>query len=227
MRLDCFVTGTDTGIGKTWVSAGLMAAAAAAGLRVAGMKPVASGCRRTREGWRNDDASLLQSLCTVPVAYELVNPIALPDPVAPHIAASRAGVTIDPGVVRAAFERVQSITDAVVVEGIGGWRVPLAGDSTVADLARLLDVPVVLVVGLRLGCINHALLTAQAISADGLPFAGWVAVDLVADHGERDDIVNYLCERIASPLLGSVPYLPAMLPERIGATLAIDLLAAP
>lgn len=224
MRLDCFVTGTDTGVGKTWVSAGLMAAAAAASLRVAGMKPVASGCRRTREGWRNDDAILLQSLATAPVAYELVNPVALPEAVAPHIAAARAGMAIDLQTVHDAFNRLQRNTDAVIVEGIGGWRVPLAGDDTVADLARLLGIPVVLVVGLRLGCINHALLTAQAISADDVPFAGWVAANLTADYGEGGDIVNYLSERIAAPLLGSVPCLPTLQTDRIGAALAIDLL---
>jgi dethiobiotin synthetase len=226
MRIDCFVTGTDTGVGKTWVSAGLMRAASAAGLRVAGMKPIASGCRRTREGLRNDDAELLRALASVTIPYALVNPVTLPDPVAPHIAAHRAGVEIDVGAVRGAWRRLRADADAVIVEGIGGWRVPLAGNGTVADLARDLELPVVLVVALRLGCINHALLTAEAIGGDGVPLAGWVANHVQREFAEAQEVVNFLCERIAAPLIGSVPYLQEFQPDLIARSLAIDLLVS-
>lgn len=224
MRLDCLVTATDTGVGKTWVSAGLMGAIAATGQRVAGMKPVASGCRRTRDGWRNEDAEILQAQATTSWPYALVNPIALPDPVAPHIAAARAGVPMDLASVHDAFAILKEGSDAVVVEGVGGWRVPLGDDSTVANLARALRLPVVLVVGLRLGCINHALLSAAAIVADGAVCAGWIANHVQPRYAEADEVINCLSERIAAPLLGVVPHMEIFLPERIAGALAIDLL---
>lgn len=223
-RLDCLVTGTDTGVGKTWISAGLMGAIAATGQRVAGMKPVASGCRRTRDGWRNEDAEILQAQSTMPWPYALVNPIALPDPVAPHIAASRAGMSLDLACVHEAFALLKTGSDAVVVEGVGGWRAPLGGDRTVADLALALRLPVVLVVGLRLGCINHALLSAGAVAGDGVVCAGWVANHMQPGYAEADDVINYLSERIAAPLLGVVPHMENFLPERVAGTLAIDLM---
>lgn len=223
-RCDCFVTATDTGVGKTWISAGLMHAIAGTGRRVVGMKPVASGCRRTRDGWRNEDAEMLQSLATLPQPYDLVNPVALPDAVAPHIAAARADKPIDLSLVRAAYSALRQDSEAVVVEGVGGWRVPLVGNETVADLAVALGLPVVLVVGLRLGCINHALLSASAIVADGATFAGWVANHLQPDYAEAQEIINDLSERIAAPLIGEVPHLQQFLPDRIAGVLAIDLL---
>ena len=225
VRLDCIVTGTDTGIGKTWVSAGLMRGISAIGLRVAGMKPIASGCRRTRDGLRNEDAEILQSLASVPSPYELVNPVSLLDAVAPHIAAARAGLQIDLAVIRAAYQQLRAQTDAVVVEGIGGWRVPISGSSTTADLVRELELPVVLVVGLRLGCINHALLSAEVMAADGIPLAGWVANSLSAGYAEGTETINYLSEHIAAPLIGTIPFLEEFLPDQVAATLAVDLLA--
>ena len=225
VRLDCIVTGTDTGIGKTWVSAGLMRGISAIGLRVAVMKPIASGCRRTRDGLRNEDAEILQSLASVPSPYELVNPVSLLDAVAPHIAAARAGLQIDLAVIRAAYQQLRAQTDAVVVEGIGGWRVPISASSTTADLVRELELPVVLVVGLRLGCINHALLSAEVMAADGIPLAGWVANSLSAGYAEGTETINYLSEQIAAPLIGTIPFLEEFLPDQIAATLAVDLLA--
>lgn len=225
VRLDCFVTGTDTGIGKTWISAGLMRCFSAAGLRVTGMKPVASGCRRTREGLRNEDAERLQSLASVPAPYELVNPVTLPDAVAPHIAAARAGMRIEIAPLRAAYQQLRAGSDAVVVESVGGWRVPLSVTHTTADLVRSMELPVLLVVGLRLGCINHALLSVESIAADKIPLAGWVANHLGPGYSEGTEIINYLSERIAAPLIGTVPFLEEFLPERVADALAIDLLS--
>ncbi len=224
-RLDCFVTGTDTGVGKTWISAGLMRCHSAAGRSVAGMKPVASGCRRTRAGLRNEDAENLQALASVSPPYELVNPVSLPDAVAPQIAAARAGMRIDPEAIRAAYLELRGQADAVIVEGIGGWRVPLSEVGTTADLVRLLDLPVLLVVGLRLGCINHALLSVESIAADRIPLAGWVANHVQPGFAEAAEVVNYLSEHIAAPLIGTVPNLEEFQPDRVAEALAIDLLA--
>lgn len=224
-RCDCFVTGTDTGTGKTWVSAGLMRCISAAGLRVAGMKPVASGCRRTREGLRNEDAEILQSLASVSLPYDLVNPVPLPDGVAPHIAAARARVHIDMAAIRAAYLQLHGQADAVIVEGIGGWRVPLSGTDTTADLVRALELPVLLVVGLRLGCINHALLSVESIASEGIPLAGWVANHLDPGFSEGTEVINYLSEQIAAPLIGTVPHLQDFQPDRVAEALAIELLA--
>jgi dethiobiotin synthetase len=224
-RLDCFVTGTDTGVGKTWVSAGLMRSLAAAGLHVAGMKPVASGCRRTRTGLRNADAEQLQALASITPPYELVNPVRLAEAVAPHIAAARAGVRIDPEAIWAAYQELRRQANAVVVEGIGGWRVPLAETGTTADLVRLLDLPVLLVVGLRLGCINHALLSVESITADRIPLAGWVANHVDPRFTDSSEVINYLSEHIAAPLIGTVPNLEELQPDRVAEALAIDLLA--
>jgi dethiobiotin synthetase len=225
-RPDVFVTGTDTSIGKTWVSAGIMRGFAGTGLRVAGMKPVASGCRRSRHGLRNADAELLQSLATVRCEYAQVNPAPLREAVAPHIAAARSGAVIDLERIRAAFLELRGRADAVVVEGVGGWRVPLSGSETTADMVRELGLPVVLVVGLRLGCINHALLSAESVAGSGLLLAGWVANHLRRDYKDGPAIVNFLSERIAAPLLGVVPHLQRLAPDRIAAALSMDLLRA-
>lgn len=200
-----FVTGTDTGIGKTHTAAALVAGLARRGYRAAGMKPVASGCERDGEGrWRNNDALILQQSADRDWPYEWINPYALPEPVAPHIAADLAGIAIDPDEIRRCYERLAAASDVVVVEGVGGWRVPLARDVMTADLVRSLGMPVLLVVGLRLGCINHALLTAEALCADGLPMLGWVANALEPEYATTDATLALLRERIAAPLLGKV-----------------------
>jgi len=225
VRLDCFVTGTDTGVGKTWISAGLMRSYSASGISVAGMKPVASGCRRTRNGLRNEDAERLQALASVVPSYDLVNPVALPDAVAPHIAAARAGVRINPAAILAAYMQLREQADAVIVEGIGGWRVPLAEIGTTADLVRALDLPVLLVVGLRLGCINHALLSVESIAADRIALAGWVANHVDPGFSEGTEVINYLSEHIGAPLIGTVPNLKEFQPDRVAEALAMELLA--
>lgn len=224
-RQDCFVTGTDTGVGKTWVSAGLMRCYSAAGLLVAGMKPVASGSRRTRAGLRNEDAENLQVLASVASPYNLVNPVPLPDAVAPHIAAARAGVRIDLAAIRAAYLQLRQQANVVIVEGIGGWRVPLSEAGTTADLVRALEIPVLLVVGLRLGCINHALLSVESIAADRISLAGWVANHVDPEFEEANEVINYLSEHIGAPLIGTVPNLAEFQPDRVAAALAVELLA--
>lgn len=175
-----FVTGTDTEIGKTWVSCQLLRRAAAQGASCYGLKPVAAGCMPTPDGWRNDDALALMQASTLALPYEQVNPVALQDPIAPHLAAQdeRRRISVDrlTGLLRGTFH--QHSADLVLVEGAGGWRVPLNDRESWRDLVRELDLPVLLVVGMKLGCINHALLSAESILRDGVMLAGWVANDL-------------------------------------------------
>ena len=220
----CFVTGTDTGIGKTWVAVGLLHALSLRGRRVAGMKPVASGAEQAEGGLRNADALLLQSHCTAAIEYADVNPYVFAEPIAPHFAAARAGIRVRMDRIRAAYARLCAQSEAVVVEGIGGWRVPLAPRLQNADVARALQLPVILVVGLRLGCINHAQLTVEAISTDGLPLAGWAANTVDRDYEPAQGTVDFLRERIAAPLLGVIPHLPALEPQSVAASLDLKLL---
>ncbi|BEP93134.1 dethiobiotin synthase [Acidovorax sp. sif1233] len=204
--IGCFVTGTDTGVGKTLVSTGLLHALAPHHRRVVGMKPVAAGVVPWGEDWASEDAIALRSASTLAVAPELDNPVLLLDPLSPHIAAARAGVRIDIAAIVRSYQALAAQADAVVVEGAGGFHVPLSDTETGADLAQALALPVVLVVGLRLGCLNHALLTAEAIRARGLALAGWVAnrVDPGMDAAEEN--IAYLRDRLGAPLLAEVPY---------------------
>lgn len=202
-----FVTGTDTGVGKTLVSCALLRGLAATGLRVAAMKPVASGSAPGPYGLRNDDALALIESTGMSLPYEQVNPYTFEPPIAPHIAAAEAGIRIELPVILKAFDRLCSDADMVVVEGVGGWQVPLAEDLTLPDLARALALPVVMVVGMRLGCLNHALLTARAIHADGLTLAGWVASHVEPEFARAEENCATLRERLPVPLLGEIPYL--------------------
>lgn len=201
-----FVTGTDTGVGKTLVSAALLHAFAAQDLRVVGMKPVAAGCE-----WRDgqpywEDVTQLQAASNVDAPLALRNPYRFDPPIAPHIAAAQAGTAIEMAILRQAYADLQSHADKVIVEGAGGFYVPLNESETMADLAHQLDLPVILVVAMRLGCINHALLTARAIAAEGLSLAGWVANQLDPHMQVMDDNLAGLQQRIAAPLLGILPY---------------------
>ncbi len=202
-----FVTGTDTGVGKTVITLGLMQLLQNRGLRVAGMKPVASGCERTSEGLRNADALKLQHQSSGIPDYAVINPYAFEPLVAPHIAAARAGIRIDLQTLRQNFQLLSENVDMVIVEGMGGWLVPLTEKESMSDLARMLELPVILVVGIRLGCLNHAMLTARAIAADGLPLAGWIANLLPMAPEAVDENVNSLKSMINGPLLGIVPAL--------------------
>lgn len=202
-----FVTATDTGAGKTLVSCGIILALRRAGLRVVGMKPIASGCEQTTCGIASDDALQLAAASGLDVPIELVNPYRFVPAIAPHIAAAQAGVRIDLQRIEDAYRALGRLADCVVVEGVGGLRVPLDAEQDVADLARRLNLPVVLVVGMRLGCLNHALLTAEAIDRCELPWCGWVANHVDPEMVVADENVDTLRKRLRVPLLGRVPFL--------------------
>lgn len=201
-----FVTGTDTGVGKTRTSCALLHALRAAHPKCVGMKPFATGAEETASGWTNEDVAQLRAASTLQVAPELDNPYLLPWPVSPHIAAKLAGQTIDVERIVNAFDALCAQADAVVVEGAGGFIVPLNDKQTSADLAQALDLPVILVVGIRLGCLNHALLTREAIMARGLRLAGWVANRLDPDMPALEDNIATLRDRLRAPLLADWPW---------------------
>jgi len=202
MKAGFFVAGTDTGVGKTAFSAALLRSFAAAGLRTAGMKPVAAGCR---DG-RNDDVEALIAASSAGIDRGLVCPYLFEPPIAPHIAAREAGVRIDLAVIERAFAALSAHCDAIVVEGVGGFRVPLNERDDAAGLAKRLGLPVILVVGLRLGCLNHALLTAQAIAAEGLELAGWVANRIDPGMARAEENIQALRERLRAPLIADIPF---------------------
>lgn len=202
-----FITGTDTGVGKTFIAELMLEGLNAAGVAAVGMKPVASGCRHAAAGVRSDDAERLVAAGCAAIPYEIANPFAFVEPVAPHIAAAISGRPIDIGVIDSCYQKLSRI-GRVVVEGVGGWRVPIGADRTMADVAAVLRLPVVLVVGMRLGCINHALLTAEAIAADGLESAGWVANTVVRDMARYAETMAAIGERLGAPPLATIPYLP-------------------
>ncbi len=209
MYTGVFVTGTDTEIGKTLFAQALVWRWRQDGRRIAVMKPVASGCRTTDAGLRNTDAERLLAVSNVDAPYETVNPYAFAPAVAPHLAASQAGVRIDCALIRARFDELAAASDRVVVEGVGGWQVPLGTDFAVADVALSLGLPVILVVGIRLGCLNHALLTAAAISSAGAELVGWVANHIQAHTELAMENVDALRARLDAPLWGVIPYLSA------------------
>ncbi|MES9844833.1 MAG: dethiobiotin synthase [Candidatus Sedimenticola sp. PURPLELP] len=200
-----FITGTDTECGKTEITLGLMQLLQSKEQRVLGMKPVASGAEQAPAGLRNEDAVRIRRQASLSVSYDLVNPYAFEPPIAPHLAAEQAGVEIDFEKIGLYYRKLSNQADRVIVEGVGGWRVPLNSVQTVTDLAVDLGLPVILVVGLKLGCINHALLTVESIRASGVTLAGWVAN--VADPLmlEPEGNLDSLKARIDAPLLGFVP----------------------
>ena len=208
MNSAVFVTGTDTGIGKTVASVALLHALRAQGLRAVGMKPVASGCEVSPDGLRNDDALALQQASDPRPDYADVNPIALPDPTTPELAAALAGATIALAPIRAAFERLRAQSDIVVVEGAGGWLAPWSATLEQSDLVAALDLPVVLVVGLRLGGISHARLTARAIRADGARLVGWIGNRIDPQQRHPEDNFAILERCIDAPCLGVLPWSP-------------------
>ncbi|WP_127803254.1 dethiobiotin synthase [Hydrogenophaga sp. NH-16] len=201
-----FITGTDTGVGKTFVSCALLQALARRHPRVVGMKPVAAGLVPTPDGWDSEDAIALRSASTVRVPPALDNPVRLPDPLSPHLAAERAGTRIDIHHLVACQRELAKRADAMVVEGAGGFLVPLTPEHTGADLAQALGLPVLLVVGLRLGCLNHALLSAEAIRARGLTLAGWVANRIDPGMAAADENIAFLRQRLGAPLLADIPH---------------------
>ena len=202
-----FIAGTDTGVGKTQVACALLASINQQGFRSVALKPVASGCVATAEGWRNDDALLLQQAANVSVSYQQVNPFAFAPAIAPHLAAAQMGQSLSVASLQQSIQSSVSLdADYIVVEGVGGWQVPLNATETMADFAVALGFPVILVVGLRLGCLNHALLTAQSLHHSGVRVAGWIANLLDADMLSVADNVNTLKERLPFPLLATAPF---------------------
>ena len=219
-----FVTGTDTGVGKTMVSAAILESAKSAGKRTLAMKPIASGCESTPDGLRTEDALALQNAITEPLGYDVINPIALEPAIAPHVAAAQAGKTVTAQRL-VGFCRGMQIrpADLMLVEGAGGWRVPLNDRETYAALPRELGMPVILVVALKLGCINHALLTAEAIRADGLTVAGWVANRVEPEPMScEQETLNYLLTHLGTPCLGVLPWLEGAEPSVLASYLNID-----
>jgi dethiobiotin synthetase len=216
-----FITGTDTGVGKTLVSCALLHAFSANGRKVIGMKPVAAGCENGH--WM--DVDLLVAASTVSAPSKLVNPYALIPPLAPHIAAKQANIEIDPSVIQKAFIELKKTAEMVIIEGVGGFLVPLSSQYDGADLARILNLPVILVVGLRLGCLNHALLTAQVVKANGLQLGGWVANGIDPQMLAQKDNIQALKQRLDCPLLGIIPFVKDMNLKNISKLLDIKKLA--
>ena len=206
-RGSCFVTGTDTGVGKTLIASAMVYALGQRGLRVVGMKPVAAGAIWAKGVWRNDDVEQLAAVANVSVPREMLCPYELPQAVAPHIAAELAGTPLRLPIIVRAYQRLCEQAEAVVVEGVGGFRVPLGADFDTADVARALQLPVLLVVGLRLGCLNHAALSAEAIAARGLRLAGWVANTIDPHMAQIERNIATLRALLPAPCLGCVPWL--------------------
>jgi dethiobiotin synthetase len=202
-----FIAGTDTGIGKTHSACTLIHALRASGRSVCGMKPVASGCIDTTHGLRNEDALALLAASSTPApAYEAINPIALREPLSPHLAAEHEGVTIALPPLRTAFDALRERYDTVVVEGVGGWRVPLAPGLLASAIAKDWALPVVMVVGLRLGCLSHALLTAEAIVADGCRLIGWIGNQIDPQMAAIEENIDTLRKLLPAPCLGILPH---------------------
>ena len=225
MSKSYFITGTSTDVGKTYIATGMLAAASRLGLSTSGFKPVAAGCEMTVDGLRNSDAIKLLAQTSLPVNYEQLNPVALKPEIAPHIAAAEIGrrLSVDR---LAGFYRglMMQRPDFCVVEGAGGWRVPLNERETFADLARVLKLPVVLVVGMNLGCINHALLTSEAIQKDGLMLTGWIANQIVPEMDRYKENISTLQRWLPAPMIGELAYQPGASVDEVADRLDITTL---
>lgn len=223
-RQTYFVTGTDTSVGKTLVSAALLCAARNLGKRTLAMKPIASGCDKTPEGLRNDDALMLQAAMTETLTYDQINPVALEPAIAPHVAAAQAGRQISVQRLVGFCRGLQLCpADLFLIEGAGGWRVPLNDRETYAGVPVALSVPVIMVVPLQLGCINHALLTAEAIRGDGLRLAGWVANrPTSAAMSNESESLEYLLSHLGAPCLGVLPWADEPDPGILSTCLAVQ-----
>lgn len=214
------ITGTDTGVGKTLATCVLLHALARQGIRAVGMKPVAAG---TDPEGRNEDVEALLAAASVPAPRDLVNPYCFAAAIAPHVAAVEEGRTIELAPILHAFQQLTRLADQVLVEGVGGFLVPLGEQLDTGDLATRLQLPVILVVGLRLGCLNHALLTAEAIRARGLPLAGWIANHLDPAMERWQESLETLRHRLQAPLLGSLPHSPKPDPAALATHLSFNI----
>jgi dethiobiotin synthetase len=214
-----FVTGTDTGCGKTEITLGIMYNLQQQGKSVLGMKPIASGAVLTDEGLRNEDALRIQAQCSQVIAYSSVNPLVYQPPISPHLAAMEAGEPISLDRLIDEFNALSIQADRIVVEGVGGWHVPLGDSITLADLARSLDLPMILVVGMRLGCLNHALMSAECMLNSGVRFAGWVANIVDPQMLGVKENIHTLQAWMPAPCLGEIPHLESPSPEQIASYL--------
>jgi len=218
-----FVAGTDTDAGKTIAAAGLLAAANSKGLSSMGLKPIAAGCERTEDGLRNSDALMLQKAASIELPYEQVNPIAFEPAIAPHIAAQQEQRTLSADRISAMCRgTLMKPADFAIIEGAGGWRVPLSHRETMAHIPKQLNIPVILVVGVKLGCINHALLTAESIARDGLHLAGWIANSVDSDMACFEQNVATIASMLRAPLIATIPFLDDPSPENVASFIDID-----
>ncbi len=207
MSQKIFITGTDTHIGKTTFACSLLESLNQEGHKTIGLKPIASGCEPTPEGLRSEDALKLQKNASIQLPYELVNPVAYEPPIAPHLAAAQIHDSLSVKKLLTQCEATLKLeADFIVIEGCGGWLVPLNTKETMADFAKALDASVILVVGMRLGCINHALLTVESIQRSGVPLLGWIANCIDKEMKNLDDNIETLQQRIDSPLLGVLEF---------------------
>lgn len=203
-----FVTGTDTDVGKTLCCAALLQAANQQGLTTLAYKPIAAGCDSTEMGLRNDDALILQKNSNVSVDYALVNPIAFKDPIAPHIAAELENSPINLNSITSGLKRLQQHqTDLLIVEGAGGWHLPINDELLLSQWVSEQKLPVILVVGMKLGCLNHAMLTYQALISEGLQVVGWIANQLATEMPFYEQNLRWLKQKIPAPLIGELPSL--------------------
>jgi len=203
-----FITGTDTNAGKTFASCSILCAAQAQGYLTAAIKPVAAGVSNSPQGLQNEDVIALSEYCSLPLTLSDINPVCFKDPIAPHIAAQRAGINLNAGNIAEQCQKIINMkADLTLVEGAGGWKVPLSEQETMADIAKHLEIPVILIVGMRLGCLNHALLTAQSILADGLRLAGWVANQIDPEMSVYQENVSTLVDLMPAPMLAEIPWL--------------------
>jgi len=205
-----FITGTDTDIGKTTAARALMQNLKRNGYSVNAFKPVAAGCEQTPNGLRNEDAVKLNALSSINVDYRLVNPYAYEAPIAPHIAAENTLQPIKIDHIKQCYEHIHALADYTIVEGAGGWLVPINEQQTMAHVVKALRLPVLVVVGMKLGCINHSLLTFDAIKQHGCHVAGWIANTLDCNMNSLDDNLAFLKRRLPAPLLATIPYLQSI-----------------
>ena len=224
MARGIFVTGTDTGVGKTLISCALIESLVDKGFKVVGMKPVASGSELLPEGLRNEDARALQQVANVVTDYSLINPYCFAPAIAPHLAARQVGQSIDLARLLDAYGQLEKLADIVVVEGAGGWRVPSEPTGYLSDFPEALNLDVILVVGLRLGCLNHALLTAQAIQSGPCRLIGWVGNQLEPVFPEIDANIQTLVRHLEVPCLGIIPYTEPLRVEEVAKRLRIEVI---
>ena len=217
-----FITGSDTGVGKTWFTVAFMGALKRKGLSVMGMKPIATGAEKIKDRLINEDAKLILQNCSQMVSYNLVNPFVFELPSSPHVAAKHQGTVIDLDQIIKNYHFLKSMCDVLVVEGVGGWRTPITDEHSLTDLVSKLNVSVILVVGMRLGCINHAILTAEAIKADGLNLCGWVSNNLDRVYSNSEETIKTLKKQLDCPHIGDLLYNSDFDPDKLSTEISLS-----